>query len=242
MIKPDIVISWPRNADYPLWRQMIRDNRDRFNEVIIVFTETNQGDDFREFVKQAMFQDHVLFVQSPPVVRNEDWRNVAVNFGLMQSLHSEWIWFTEEDFFPMGTFFKEWEEKADNFDVLATFDASRMHPCNILIRRSTLYEKTRRNFGVVTDELDHFGMIQKQLQQAEGVKIYSMPNSCYYHMSGLSHNMRLIADGEEPNWEKEAMFFYLHDCLNVSVPLDPRFKLLAEEYLLKHKEDTINLW
>lgn len=227
-MKPDIIVTWPRNTDYPLWRQMIRDNRNLFNEVIIVFMETNQGDDYRQFIRDAMFQDHALFVESPPVESGRDWRDVAVNAGLMHSLHSEWIWFTEQDFF-----FKDitdaWEALGnidkEPFDFVGVKEGERLHPCCLFLRRSVL-PKISRSFGANPPEFDHFGRVQKDLDllQAKGVIIH---HEDYVHMAGLSHNMRLVSDGQQPNHQVELFREYLAKCLEVTVPVDPRFIALA---------------
>src|SRR5690348_16350414 len=99
MIKPDIILAWPRNCDYPLWRQFIRENRPLFNEIIIVFTDTFDQHDYSEFVRRAMFQDHVLFLDNPAIQSGEDWRNVAIHHALLHSYNAQWVWFTEQDFF-----------------------------------------------------------------------------------------------------------------------------------------------
>jgi hypothetical protein len=234
-MRPDIVVSWPRNTDYPLWRQMIRDRRSNFNEVIIVFTETNQGEDYREFIKTAMFQDHVLVVESPEVPSGDDWRNVAVNAGLMHSLHSEWIWFTEEDFFPTSEFFDfiDITSQDPSVKVFGVYDGDRLHPCSIHMKR-TLLNQTRKLFGIVPDKSDHFSLLQKDIERLSldpqnGVAI--IPKHLYKHMAGLSHNMRLIADGRAPNHKKEEFDFYLWECLRVDVPLPDHFGKLLKSYL-----------
>jgi len=229
MTKPDIIIYWPRNTDYPLWRQMIRDNRDRFNEVIIIFTETYQGSDYRDFVRQSMFQDHVLFVESPLPRNGEDWRNIAVNFGLMHSLHSEWVWFTEQDFFPKEGFW-EWVEQASqsNPDVIGAFDGDRLHPCSIFIKREVL-NKVQRQFGIVVDKLDHFGVLQNDLRENGSVMI-SIPEDLYKHMAGLSHNMRLVTEGQTPNHAKQDFDQYVNMCMEVSVGLHDEFVKLCTKY------------
>lgn len=234
MIHPDIIVSWPRNADYPLWRQFIRDERQRFNEIIIVFTETNQGHDYREFVTQAMMRDYVHFVQSPPIQYGlEDWRNIAIHAGLLHSYNAEWIWFTEQDFYPVDKTFWEDVEQAerDGFEVIGVLDSERLHPCCMFIKRSVL-EKTGKNFGIVKDTLDHFGLIQKSIKE-QGIKTGIISTDKYVHMAGLSHNMYLLGLGEAPNHQKEDFLRWLKSSLCVKVPIDSRFRELAEAGLAK---------
>lgn len=235
MIKPDVILSWPRNNDYPLWREMIRKNRDRYNEIVIVFTETNQGYDYRDFVRQAMFEDHVLFSQSPYPVNGEDWRNIAVNFGLLQSLHSEWIYFTEQDFFPLDGFWEGVEMLSNGCDVIAAYDGPRMHPCSIFVKRTTLV-KSKKQFGAKPPEYDHFGQLQKDLETMKDngeILIGTLSPLVYKHMAGLSHNMTLITNGELPNHQVEYFNEYLRRCLAVPLPISPIFKEVVESYFLR---------
>lgn len=221
---PDVLTVWPKNCDYPLWRQMIRDNRSYFNEIIIVFMETNQGEDYRQFVRDAMFQDHVLCIDSPTIQAGQDWRNVAVNAGLQHSLHSEWIWFTEQDFFPHEKFFESVESFVEAADYIGVAEGERLHPCSLFIKRAVL-NNTHKNFGIVPDKLDHFGLITKDLIDNNQIGAIVSPD-LYTHMNGLSHNISLLARGEAPNWKPLEFKKYLEECKNVTVPQDPRFSAL----------------
>lgn len=230
----DLIVSWPRNCDYPVWRQMVRDNRHRFNNVIIVFTETWHGHDYREFIQDAMSEDKVIFLQSPPAGGNEDWRNVAVNSGL-QHVTSKWVWFTEQDFFPLAGFWEEvTKQMEEDVEVIEVRDGARLHPCSLFMTRITLL-RTQQYFGIVKDKLDHFGVIERDLwsigQTGNPVKAYKLPSEVYHHMAGLSHNMRLISEGELPNHSVPDFIQYLYRCHNLTVPLDARFITIINNYL-----------
>src|SRR3990167_7118095 len=160
---PDLLVAWPRNCDYPLWRRFIRKNRARFNEVVIVFTETSSGDNYWDFVRQAMAPDGVTCLYSPNPGSGQDWRNVAMHHALSHSLKSQWIWFTQEDFYPGAGFWADVERGvADNSEVIAAFEGNRMHPCCIFIKRELL-DRTSKNFGIVPGRADHFGALQSDL-------------------------------------------------------------------------------
>lgn len=233
MIKPDIIVCWPRNNDYPIWREFIHNNRSRFNEIIIVFTETNYGDDYRDFVRSAMFNDAVQFVDILNIPSGQDWRDVSVNAALMHSYNAEYIWFTEQDFFPKEGFWDFIEKAfAEGNDIVATYDATRMHPCNIMITRYALTWQTRKDFGIVPDKIDHFGVFQRAAESM-GAKIAKVPENLYEHLNGLSHNFSLIERGELPNYHAERFNQYLRDCLSVGVPLCDRWVLLVGDYLKK---------
>lgn len=233
MIKPDVIVTWPRNCDYPLWRQFIRDNRHRFNEIIVVFMETNQGHNYIDFVMDAMRQDHVLFAQSPAVLGHQDWRDVAIKHALIQSYNADWVWFTEQDFLPIGDTMFEVLDAADasGNEWVAAFDGLRMHPCSLFIKRPLL-SKIDKDFSAKPPEYDHFGAIQKQLQSiTPGIAI---DPETYTHMNGLSHNMTLASGGEKANYKHCKFRKYLEKCLEVTVPLNLIFVAMAKGYLEKY--------
>ncbi len=217
---PDIIICWPRNNDYPLWREYIREHRNFFNEIIIVFTETHQGDDYRDFVRQAMFEDHALFVDIAPFPATEDWRNVATNRAMLHSYNAEWVLFTEQDFMPTTGFWNDVYSKIKGGSkVIGILDGNRIHPAFLLVKREVL--KGREwDFGVIPDKADHFAKVTKQIIDL-GYKIDLVDPEFWTHMSGLSQNFTMLTRGETPNWQLERFITYLQECLTIkSVPLD----------------------
>ncbi len=234
-IIPDIIVSWPRNCDYPLWRQYIRDHRAQFNEIIIVFTETNQGEDYRQFVTDAMLPDHVLTVWEYQRDGRMDWRDQAIKAGLVHSYNAPWILFTEQDFLPNDhdTFWRhiEVEMIETGAKVICAKDQERLHPCFMLFDRRALNQLSL-DFGIVPDKLDHFGLIQKQLDVMNESQVWytTLPNDLYSHMNGLSHNMTLVSQGGYPNYKPTEFTQYLQSCTQVSVPLDYRFLQVVREY------------
>ena len=226
-MKSDMIVSWPKNNDYPLWREMIRANRHRFGRIFIVFTETNDGVDFSEFVKEAMKHEGCDFIQQP-VVRDRDWRDVAVNEALVHS-HAEWVLFTEQDFFIRDGFWDEVDQFLGKVDVIAAYQEDRMHPCCMFMSRDAL-NRTCKNFGVVPGVSDHFSRIQKDIEEMS-MKVVKIKPMLYHHMNGLSHNFNLLRQGQQPNYEPELFKLYLSRCLQVAVPLDPEWKRLAETYV-----------
>lgn len=235
MTKPDIIVSWPKNCDYPLWRQFIRRNRSRFNLVIIVFTETYQDPDYRDFVKKAMHQDYCLFIDNPPVESGQDWRDVAVKQALIHSFNAEWVWFTEQDFYITDEqFWVNIEEQSNQGKrIIGTMDNQRLHPCCMFVRRDLLNWLVK-DFGAKPPYYDHFGYIQEQLN-ASKEDIGVIPQDLYLHMNGLSHNWRLVSEGGSPNYRPEQFNLWLADNLNVDVPLDERWLITAKEYASREK-------
>jgi len=229
-IKPDVVVCWPRNCDYPLWRQFIRDNRSGFNLVIVVFTETNQGQNYREFIRNAMQKDYVLFIENRQITGDQDWRNIAVNSSLLQSYNAEWVWFTEQDFIITDpVYFWGFVEKAANAgnEVIAVKDAERMHPCCIFIKRGAL-NRTSKNFAANPPSHDHFGQIQKDIEALK-LKIKIIDKG-FLHLNGLSHNMTLLESGQVPNYYPDIFWSWLQESSHVpTVDLDSRFMQQVEK-------------
>lgn len=224
--KPDVIVVWPRNCDYPLWRKFIRKDRERFSEVVIVFMETNHGYDYRQFVREQL-SDICTIVESPAYERG-DWRDVAVNHGL-NITKSEWVWFTEQDFLPLNNFW-DWiyESKRDKFEIIGVYNGKRLHPCCIFAKRS-LVNKTARNFSA-NGTVDHFGVFQQNIDDLN-IPVGMVFEDQYYHMNGLSHNFNLMCDGQPITYMPEEYKTYICNCLKARVPLEPHFINVCTKYL-----------
>lgn len=225
-MKPDVIVSWPRNCDYPLWRLFMQTNRDRFGEVIIIITETHQGPNFSEYLKTVFKPPLYRIAHSPMVYGGDDWRNIAVNFALETYSRSEWVWFTEQDFFvTSASWFEAIDELAKNHDAIGVRDGDRIHPCSLLVSRDFTY-RTRLDFGV-GEGLDHFGKFTKDLA-ALGAR-FAFVDRYYEHMAGLSHNWRLVCDGEPANYKPEEFYRYLSQCLDAPIERSPEWVKIAEK-------------
>lgn len=237
-MKPDIIVTWAKNCDFPIWRQFIRDNRTRFNEIIIGIHNSNTGTDYTDFIRDAMHSDYVHMFNAPePRAGIDDWRDLSVNAGLLHSYNSEWVWFTEQDFYPGNGFWENVESlQNDGCEVMAVYQADRMHPCCIFVKRSAL-NKTRKMFGIVPDKSDHFSLFQKDLENA-GVKIGKIDPETYYHYNGLSQNWYLASLGQEPNYHLPEFVDYLKKCLKVNVPIIPAFAEIATRTIAEYEAKT----
>lgn len=233
---PDLIISWPRNCDYPLWRKFLAENRWLFDNIVIVFTETNQGDDYRGFLQMVLSQIPIITViNSPDPKPGEDWRDVAVNFALKNiDSPADWVFFTEQDFFITTDRF--WDEvltaEKEGFEVIATLEgANRMHPSCIFIKRDVL-SKTKQFFGVVPGVCDHFGQLQIDLETLN-VPIHIIRRN-FKHMAGLSQNMRLAYDNQIPNHQLDEFCKYLDNCLQSGEVMPAGFVRMASKVLREY--------
>ena len=231
-MRPDIVVAWPDNCDYPLWRKEIHDNRGKFENVIVVFTRTNKGRNYSDFVRDQMLDDGVTMIDSPMVMPGQDWRNVAVNAGLKHS-RSEWIYFTEQDFYPTPLFYREMQKLAqDGFCCMAVYQGERMHPCAIVMDRPLL-EMLDLNFGIVPGVSDHFSIIQNQIDRLDAPTAHFSEKN-YYHYNGLSHNWALVCSGEPAVYHPQEFVDHLTACIQSGVVIDPEWRRIAERAITAH--------
>ena len=227
-MKPDVIVSWPRSCDYPLWRAFIERERQRFGEVIVVFTE-HEGRDLSGFVR-ANFS--ATFLDSPPV-GDRDWRDVAVNAALDRS-HADWVWFTEQDFiihdpqrFWAAVDYACWEDAIGIAEPIS----GRWHPACLFVRRAVIERRTERYFG--PDPIDHFTRFGRQLGnvydlELQGDLITAPKHIDFEHLQGVSQNAWLISQGEDigvfrrPRYQE-----YLRDCLRCGMALDEQWADMA---------------
>ncbi len=228
-MKPDVILSWPKSADYPLFRQFLRDNRQSFSKVFVVFTETHMKPDYQEFLQNVMLSDDLTFINNPQHSGEEDWRNVAVNEALKYS-DSEWVLFLEQDFIIKGSSFWDAVNTLSMVEKsIAVVQGDRTHPCCWFLHRTAL-NQLNKDFSARPPEHDHFGAIQKQLNEL-GILTAVIPDRTFLHLNGLSHNWRLVQDGGEPNYRPEQFKLWVAECLKVDVELNPIWLKTAKRYL-----------
>jgi len=226
-MKPNIIVSYPKNCDYPLWRQYIKENRELFNKVIVVFTPAT-GFDYSKFLVDELIHDDVKCLNSI-TPQGRDWRDQAVNQALdfLQPYSHEWVWFTEQDFIVKDGFWDFVEKNSNNFrtEAISVYQGDRMHPCSLFIK-TTLLNKINTNFGIVEGKLDHFGLIQKHVEKLTNV--VKIPENLYYHYNGFSSNWSLLSNGQQPNYQPEEFKKYLQKSLNCGVNLHPKYEEIAK--------------
>ena len=229
-MKADLIVCNQRHVIFPLWMEFIQDNRDRFDKVIIVFTDMKVPDlDYRNYMQDQMEKDKITFLDCLPVEGDEDWRNKAINMALTVS-EAEWIYFTEQDFLPNERFWKEIDALSNRTDVFGWYQGGRLHPCCIFIKRELL-NRTHKDFGVTKDVSDHFGKFQEDLDKKD-IIIGVIHPTLGEHMNGLSQNMYMLQSGLEPNYQPGEFKEYCRKCLLLD-NLHPDFRELFSWYLDK---------
>lgn len=228
-MRPDLIITWPTSCDFPVWRSFLRNNRDRFNEVFITMSGTGQDVDYTDFLEKAFEKDRVTFRRAGTYINTGDWRNSAVNTALANS-KSEWVWFTEQDFFIANPqkFFNRVEALSKENDMIYVLEGERIHPACLFVKREFI-DKTRKDFGIIPDKSDHFGMFVDDLAEA-GAKSDKISGVSYMHMNGLTHNYALIKNKEIKNIYQPGVFqLYNAYARMQAVEQDSRFINLSFE-------------
>jgi hypothetical protein len=176
-----------------------------------------------------MAEDNCIFIDPITFSGTDDWRNVSVNEALKYST-AQWVFFTEQDFYFLNGFWVDGDmANALGVDAIIIKQGERIHPACLFIRRPVL-DKTSKFFGIVTNVGDHFCRIQKDLEEMN-INMWTIPENKYIHLNGLSHNLRLVYEGQKPCYQAEIFYEYLRQSIEVDVPIDDRYKKLVFDAL-----------
>jgi hypothetical protein len=232
-MKPDVLLTWPTRCDYPLWRKFIKEERERFSRVIVVFSN-HGGPSYRDFVATDLALHNVIALDSPEWY-GRDWRDVAVNAALHLS-DNPWVWFTEQDFSITDNSFwwtvSAWEECG--FEIIGLEqdtlpEQPRLHPCCLFVKRE-LVDATSRYFG--PDEGDHFWKFSQELYAVTRYPRMEISKlDAWHHMNGLSHNHQLVDEGKPVLYHPYEFREYLLTCLRSGEALHPEWKRQVEAYV-----------
>ena len=224
----DLIVTWPSNCDYPMWRRFLHYNRRRFENVVVAFMDTHTGTNYIDFVISQMRNDRITFI-TPTALERSDWRDDALHKAL-KYCSSEWVWFTEQDF--LITKREEfWHDvytyqKHIKTGAVGVYQGDRLHPCCLFIQRSIL-DSIKPDFGIVAGKLDHFGLVAQALGKRR-VRIGKLDEATYFHYNGLSHNWRLVSEGQPPVYEAKRFITYLRRVVNSGIYLHPEFERVAQ--------------
>lgn len=220
---PDVIVSWPRTCDYPLWRRFLAANRRRFGNVYVVLTE-HAGRDISGFIRHAI--GDLAYVMEPGP---GEWRDAAVNAALDLST-SQWVWFTEQDFLiHEPERFWDAVRSGERFEAVGWRDETRWHPSCLFVRRAAI-EATSRYFG--PEPVDHFVTFSRELRGVYDLEADLHRGLDFEHLQGLSENHRLIEAGIDAGvFRRDRFREYLRDCLAAGVELEPAWRATAEREL-----------
>lgn len=191
----DRILQWCVYADYPIFRSHAAKYRDRVNKIILYPSKQHGVLDLEAFAKKVFPETWVAPV--PIEYGVEDWRQ-AETIPLLAHSNSEWLWFTEQDFFCKNwdKFYEDVERAMKYSDMVGWWNETHfpyMHPSCLFIKREML-EKTNKDFRAHPEIFgsDHFAMISKDVMDLGG-KITSLQSLGYedwkdaFHLGGLTY-------------------------------------------------------
>lgn len=226
-MKPDVIVTWPTNCDYPLWREMMETYHQKFHKIIIVFHES-PGYQYRKFVEENFKIPNAIYINDVKV--KGDWRHDSILAALEIST-SDWVWFTEQDCLMRNTFWDEISFYLSRADVISYYQGDRMHPCSLFMKRE-IVEKSSKTFEAFPPHYDHFGSIQMSLHNLSPLIEVRLGDLYLDHANGYSHNFRLLSEGQEPVYEKQQFLNLLNRSLKASTALDAHYCDLVKNALL----------
>jgi hypothetical protein len=213
MIKPDLIISHPKDVYYTLWVQQLLRDRHLFNKVIVIITQFSTD---RDYVGEVQLRLGNAIIR-PYRTTKHDWRNSSVNTAL-SFIDSDWVLFSEQDFFTKEGFYEDLFGKVNDFGFVGTRDMqeqNRFHPACLLVKKD-LIKQTTKDFSIIPDKGDHFSLFTKELEAlttfGELEKLTSYTD--WFHMAGLTQNYRLQSDFFQP----QRFYTYLVCSLKLDQP------------------------
>jgi len=226
MVKPDLIIIWPRAYDYPVCRSLVSQNRDNFGKVIVSFTHNDVERDYREWLKET--HPDFTFVDCDGGV---NWYDEAINIAL-EHVESEYVMFLEQDFFFDAKFLRKILNLVEDRDFVCLEQGSRLHLA-CFVTKMKLINKTLRHFQAIGRYgLDCFDLFCAEIiiksrdwSTLEGF-------SGYKHLNGLTHNLRLgIQKDFKLMYEPKEFKHYLNFSLKMDVKQNPEWVKITKEIL-----------
>lgn len=234
MIKPSVIISWPRHMDYPWFRYNLPKFREFFSEIFIVFTQDTVQPDISSFIVANMRDVKFIYPQK----NYEDWRQCAVREVLDNKISSEYVLFLEQDFLMTYNFmlvfiafFMEYEAKFAGYK-----EGERIHPAFSLVSRDVI-EKTHKEFSAQPPKYDHFGLFFEEV--GKQTKFFNITDfGCrdkadFYHIAGLTQNYHVFKENQVFYRPEE---FLAYNALSLQVPVNHNveFTQLCRSVQAKH--------
>jgi len=231
-----LITCWIKHCDYPLYRRFLKNYRQFFNKIVILFSEHNRWPYFDHFIHGSLADLDITFLDSKELDwGKEDWRNVATNEMLKYS-DTEWVVSIEQDWFS-----KDWnkllnavEEASKDNEYIGWWQESNkyIHPSFWFIKRALL-DKTRKDFAA-HGKHDHFGWIAEDVKslggktkttQEMGFKDFE---DCF-HLGGVNQN---YLEGLKPDYvfhRPEIFSSYNYWSVKADVKQDPRHLELCKK-------------
>lgn len=231
-MKPTLLTIWPRAFDFPIWRELVEREKDKFEKIVVVCTNSSKQRDLRPFFKEQM--PYIEFIDIDEDSGKQDWYDEAVNIGLAR-ITSDWVLFLEQDFWFREGFIETILNRINEFEFVCYKQGSRLHLAFFLGKKEMI-DKTLRYFSQVRDRVDCFDLFTMEMQILANYNYKTLEelgfqdNIDFHHLNGLTQNTHLLSMGLEPNSQPEEFKKYCKRCLEIK-SIHPDFKGLFKKYV-----------
>lgn len=235
MIKPTVLLVWPRHIDFPVARWNLERFQKYFDGIFIGFSEHHiNNQDLTNFLITSM-----PFAKFIDVERSQfgDWRNDAINQLLRFAKDSSHILFLEQDFLIKDDSFFEKILGSDN-DFTYYQEIERVHPAFALVSKD-LINMTSKDFTPYPPG-DHFFKFFSEIINATkpfdiGININDLGveyKNDYFHLQGLTQNYMNFRFGE-PFFRPQNFLYY--NWRSSQFPIQhPLFKAIQQQIELQY--------
>jgi hypothetical protein len=249
MNKPDLLITWIKHCDYPIFRYWLEKYRNKFGKVIIYWSEHFRDMYYDAFIQNSLINKKVDCIYIPHkeyIYGVEDWRNISTN-RMLEHSSSEWVCSIEQDFFAKDwdLLFKKVESLMFTNDLIgyrghqgqeyhqSYLTNDYVHPSFWFMNRKSL-ERTNKNFSADPDQgADHFGLITRDAQKL-GLSIAYIQNygmeefKDVFHLGGV--NMNYLEFKPEFKFHRPEIFcVYNYWSMKVPVAQSQQFYSLCQK-------------
>ena len=254
----DVVTQWCVYNDYPVFRKLLMENRDKVNKIILYPSRHHGVVDLEDFARDVFLE---TWVERKPIDYGvTDWRQGETEPCLELS-DSEWIWFAEQDFFvrDWDRFFNDAQKLMGKSDMFGWWNETNfpyVHPCCLFIKRELL-DRTNKDFRAHSEinGADHFAMVTHDAKKL-GAKIIKLQDVGYvewedaFHLGGLTYPYQDFKGDDTIIGVKNPEAFMVYNRYSVLAPVvqSPEYEGLSknlEEVLMKKyvlTDEVINKW
>ena len=236
----DLLMQHSIFCDYPIWRMNLNRHRNKFNKVILYPSDHNREVSFKDFLYQQIpetwVKDHVIDWTTPGI----DWRQAETE-PMLPLVESEWIYFTEPDWFvkDYDKFYSAVEGAMKTADAIGWWSETTfpyIHPSCFFIKREIL-DKTNKDFRAHPETIgsDHFATVSRDLEKL-GAKIITTEDMGFkywedcFHLGGLTSNYIDAAVNPDYVFHRSDIFYvYNYWVRQATVPKNMTFLDLSSK-------------
>lgn len=249
MFRPDLLLQYCVYCDYPIYRAWIKKYRNKFNKIIIYPSRHHGVIDLEEFAKRVIpetWVDHEVIDYGV-----QDWRQAETE-PLLKHVESDWIWFSEQDFFTKDwdKLFKDLESTSRDADMMGLWNPTNfpyIHPSCLIIKKELL-DATNKDFRAHPEINggDHFCMITQDAKRLQA-NIVTLQDMGYTedratHLGGLTYvYQNFKEDFSNHIGVKYPSMFQLYNSMQRLAPVEHNQEFINLSYRVEKQLQLMNL-